>query len=95
MLSVLMTVYNEVDFLDYAIRGALSFADELVIVEGAYKETIKLGKSPRSDDGTLDIIHTWCHEGNVRVIYANEESDKDQRNVGLRKIQQTLLNFIT
>ena len=56
-LSVLMTIYDEAEFVDSAIRSALPYVDDLVIVEGAYEETIKPGRSPRSTDGTIDIIN--------------------------------------
>jgi glycosyltransferase involved in cell wall biosynthesis len=103
-LSVLMTVYNEADFVEYAIRSCLPHVDHLVIVEGAYQETIKLGASPRSDDGTADKIYSTLtdyygsldvpdfrkHGIDERVYYieANEHTDKDQRNVGLEKIKE-------
>jgi hypothetical protein len=75
-----MTVYSEVDFLDYAIRSALPYIDDLVIVEGAYLETINLKKPARSTDGTLDIIEKYKNNPKVHVIYANELSDPQQRN---------------
>jgi glycosyltransferase involved in cell wall biosynthesis len=87
-LSVLMTVYNEADFVDYAIRACLPHVDNLVIVEGAYQETIRLNKSPRSTDGTCEIVEKYKDHPKVSIIYANEESDKDQRNVGLNKIKE-------
>jgi len=87
-LSALMTVYNEVDFLDYAIRNALMCVDDLVIIEGAYKETINLGKPARSNDGTLQILQKYMSTKNVRIFFANEETDKDQRNIGLQHIKK-------
>mgnify|MGYP006921281238 CR=1 FL=1 len=87
-LSVLMTVYNEADFIDYAIRSCIEHVDDLIIVEGAYQETIKLGKSERSSDGTLQIIESYKNHPKVKIIYANEYSDKDQRNVGLAEIKK-------
>lgn len=88
MLSALMTVYNEIDFLDYAIQSCINEVDHLVIVEGAYKETINLGKPSRSTDGTLEIIEKYKTNPKVHIIFANEQSDKDQRNIGLSKIKE-------
>jgi glycosyltransferase involved in cell wall biosynthesis len=88
-LSVLMTVYNEADFIDYSIRSCLPYIDELVIVEGAYKETIAIGGSKRSTDKTLEICQKYIDEKKVHIIEANEQTDKDQRNVGLNKIKET------
>lgn len=87
-LSVLMTVFNEADFIDYAIRGCLPFVDDLVIVEGSYLETQKLGQPARSDDGTCQIIEKYRNEPKVHIISANGQTDKDQRNVGLSKIKE-------
>ena len=87
-LSVLMTVFREAEFIDYAIRACLSYVDDLVIVEGAYQETIKLGATTRSDDGTLEIIEKYRSDPKVHIIYANEQSDRDQRNIGWRKIKE-------
>jgi hypothetical protein len=83
-----MTVYNEAKFVEYAIRACLPYVDDLVIVEGAYVETVKLGASPRSTDGTLNVIHSFVGDPKVRIIEANELSDKDQRNRGLEIIKQ-------
>lgn len=84
-----MTVYNEADFVEYAIRSCLPYVDHLVIVEGAYQETIKLGASPRSTDGTREKILNLV-TGDPRVSYfeLNGNSDKDQRNLGLNAIKE-------
>lgn len=103
-ISVLMTVYNEGEFLEQAIRSCVDYVDHVVIVEGAYQETIALGKPKRSTDKTLDIIDKFAkvpvieedkkdkkekkEEQKVFHIEANEKTDKDQRNVGLEKIKE-------
>jgi glycosyltransferase involved in cell wall biosynthesis len=86
-LHVLMTVYNEGEFINYAIRACLPFVKSLTIVEGAYRENIALGASPRSTDGTLQVIQKHLG-GKVSVIYANEQSDPQQRNIGLDSIKK-------
>jgi glycosyltransferase involved in cell wall biosynthesis len=97
-ISVLMTVYNEAEFVDYAIRACLPHVNHLVIVEGAYQETIACGASPRSTDGTIDICKARLEEfaeknlNNPNHVFsyieANEHTDKDQRNLGLAKIKE-------
>ena len=84
-IGVLMTVYNESLYVDYAIRSSLDLFDKLSLVEGAYQETIKTnpGLSPRSTDGTLDIIHKYKDYSNVNIQYRNELSDPQQRTAGL------------
>jgi len=83
-LVALMTVYNEAEFIDYAIRACLPHVDNLVIVEGSYAEMQRInGCSPRSNDGTLDILDKYFSEEKVYYDEANKETDKDQRNYGL------------
>jgi hypothetical protein len=83
-----MTIYNEVDFVDYAIRSCLPYVDNLIIVEGAYRETIDIGGSPRSNDGTLDIVDEYLNKNKIHFIQSNEQTDKDQRNVGLEIVKK-------
>lgn len=87
-LSVLMTVFREVDFVDYAIRSCLPYVDDLVIVEGSYQQNRRLGLPARSDDGTIEIIEKYRNDPKVHIIYANEESDFQQRNKGLEIIKK-------
>lgn len=83
-----MTVFNEADFIDYSIRCCLPYVDDLVIVEGSYLETQKLGQPERSNDGTVEIIEKYRTDPKVKIIYANAQTDKDQRNIGLQKIKE-------
>ena len=97
-ISVLMTVYNEADFVEYAIRSCLPHVDDLVIVEGAYQETIACGAEPRSTDGTVEICKKHLKEfakenldnpdHTFTYIEVNAQTDKDQRNIGLEKIKE-------
>ena len=86
-VHVLMSVYNEAAFVDYALRACAPYVKSVTVVEGAYRETIALGASPRSNDGTLKILASHASD-KVHIIHANEKSDKDQRNVGLERIKQ-------
>jgi len=83
-----MTVYDEESFIEYAILSCLPYVDHLVIVEGAYKQVIALDAPERSSDGTIEIIEKYRSDPKVHIIYANEESDPQQRNVGLNKIKE-------
>ena len=87
-LSVLMTAYNEADFIDYSIRSCLDYVDEIIVVEGSYLENQKLGKSPRSTDGTVEIIEKYRTNPKVHIIYTNQQSDPQQRNVGVNKAKE-------
>jgi hypothetical protein len=102
MFSVLMTVFNEGDFIEYAIQSCLPYVDHLVIVEGSYQETIALGANPRSTDGTIETIHNLFSIGEtssefslnmpdgktIEYVQANEKSDPQQRNIGLERIKK-------
>ncbi len=51
-----MAVYNEADYVEYSIRSVIEHVDGMVVMEGAFRETVQAGGSMRSDDGTLDIL---------------------------------------
>lgn len=90
-VHVLMTVYNEEPFLEYAIKSCLPHVRSLTIVEGAYKETIALGYPARSADKTISIAKKFISDSEfnkVKLIHANEKSDAQQRNVGLEFIKK-------
>lgn len=88
-VHVLMTVYNEAAFVEYALRGCLPHVQSVTVVEGAYRETMALGAPARSTDGTLGILQRLCADiDKVSVLHANERSDPHQRNFGLDHIKQ-------
>jgi len=51
----IMPVYEEADWIEYAVEGIIDFVDELVIAEG-YQGPAWHFDSCRSKDGTIDII---------------------------------------
>ena len=77
-----MIVYNDADYVDYAIRSVVDWVDEMIIIEGAFQITIATGKPPRSNDGTLEILERWKTHPKITVHYANEKEHKDQYNLG-------------
>ena len=58
-LSVLMTVYNEKEFVEYAIRSCLPYVDHLVVVEGAYQEVIDLIDSETPGPPPNEHLISW------------------------------------
>ena len=80
--TAFMIVYNDVDYVDYAIRSVKDWVDELIIVEGAFEITMKTGKPPRSDDGTLDIIHQHVDNKRVFLKQANLREHKHHYDIG-------------
>lgn len=77
-----MTIYNDVDYIDYTLKSFLDFVDEMVVVEGAFEITMAQGKPPRSDDGTLDILKRYEQEKKITLLHANEREHKQQYDVG-------------
>jgi len=51
-VSVIMPVYNNVQFIEAAIKGIIDFADQLIIVEGAWNPELPR----RSTDGTWEVV---------------------------------------
>lgn len=94
-VNVLMNVYNEAEFVSYALQACLPYVKSVTVVEGAYKEAIAVGASPRSTDGTVNIVKSFFLKSlfpsvkqKMYMLEANEKSDPHQRNVGLRHIQE-------
>lgn len=77
-----MIVYNDVDYVDYAIRSVIDWVDELVVVEGAFEITMAGGKPPRSNDGTLEILAKYANNPKVVLKQANLREHKDHYNIG-------------
>jgi len=85
-LSVICTFYNEAKFLECALDSIVEFVDDIILIEGAYQEVIKLGRSPRSTDGSVEIAKKFMHDHPERnIIYKeeNRQSDPQQRNAAL------------
>lgn len=77
-----MIVYNDADYVEYAIRSVIDWVDELIIVEGAFEITMATGKPARSNDGTLDILVKYADHPKVFLRYVNLHEHKDHYDVG-------------
>jgi len=80
-----MIVYNDVDYVDYAIRSIVDWVDEMIIVEGAFEITMAQGKPARSDDGTLEILKTHSVNPKITIIHANKREHKDHYDIGYQQ----------
>ena len=85
--GVLFNVYNEIEWLDLAIQAVKDQFDEIVIVEGAYQIAIQSGASPRSDDGTLNVLDRYRDKKNITIIHANEQDHCYQNNKALEVLK--------
>ena len=65
-----MQVYNEVNWVGFAIDQAMKLCDRLLVVEGSQFVAFP-GIPERSDDGTLDIIADKAKECGDRFIWIN------------------------
>jgi glycosyltransferase involved in cell wall biosynthesis len=88
-IYALIVVYNEAQYLDYALRSIEPFVDGIAIVEGAYQNAVELGLSPRSDDGTLEILASWQAHPKVRIRHANEPDEPQQRQNALDLLRES------
>lgn len=77
-----MIVYNDADYVEYAIRSVKGWVDKLIIVEGAFEITIQTGKPPRSDDGTLEIVSSFVDNKRVFLENVNLREHKHHYDVG-------------
>lgn len=77
-----MIVYNDADYVDYAIQSVIDWVDEMIVVEGAFEITMKNGKPPRSDDGTLEILEKWKSHPKMTIVHANKKEHKDHYDIG-------------
>jgi hypothetical protein len=89
-----MNAYNEVQWIDLAISSVVDEFDEIVIVEGAYQTTIKSGGSPRSNDGTLEVLDQYKQRENVTVIHENEADHCYQNNKALEILKEKKVDWI-
>lgn len=94
-----MTVYNEAEFIPASLPAMIEspHVASITIVEGAYQEFIRIGRSARSTDGTVGLIMSIVDAAEahdkVAMLQTNQESDTHQRNAGLNYIRDNLCNF--
>lgn len=82
----MLTTYEDMDWIHRALVS-MKELDGGIVCEGAYQETIRLRKPPRSQDGTYSACKEWCDEEKFFFMEANEESDIQQRNLVLQAIK--------
>jgi|SRR5882672_2716085 len=70
--SALMIVANGQPFISYQLQHLYDLVDELIIVEGADKIFEQVIKSKRSNDGTIEAIHSFPDpEGKITLMHVN------------------------
>lgn len=80
--TAFMIVYNDADYVDYAIRSIKDWVDEFIVVEGAFEITMKTGVPARSDDGTLEILQKYVASGDIILRHANLREHKHHYDIG-------------
>jgi hypothetical protein len=77
-----MAVYNEIDYVEYAIRSVIDHVDKLIIIEGAFKETVDTGSTLSSDDGTFEVLKKLEKEywEKICLAYVNNVPQLVHRN---------------
>ena len=84
-LTAFTICYNSADYLDYVIRSALEWVDEIVVVEGAFQIGIDAGCRRRSQDETLNIMSRY-HDNAKVVLHITDkpcQEHKDQYQLAL------------
>lgn len=80
--TAFMIVYNDVDYVDYAIKSIKNWVDHLYIVEGAFEITMQTGAPARSNDGTLNILEKYLDDPKVTLFHLNEREHKHHYDYG-------------
>jgi glycosyltransferase involved in cell wall biosynthesis len=80
--TAFMIVYNDADYVDYAIRSIKDWVDEFVVVEGAFEITMEAGSPARSNDGTLEILQKYVDSGDIILKQVNLREHKHHYDVG-------------
>lgn len=80
--TAFMIVYNDADYVDYAIRSIKDWVDEFIVVEGAFEITMETGSPARSNDGTLDILQKYVDSGDIILRQVNLREHKHHYDVG-------------
>lgn len=92
-IGVMLQAYNEIEWLESCIESVKDWPDAIVVVEGAYQTTIKAGASPRSDDGTLDILKRYDDNPKFHVIHVNEAEQAAQLQCGIEVLKDLEMDW--
>jgi hypothetical protein len=95
--SAYMILYNDWDVLDYAINSARAFADELVVVDGAYKWMTPILKD-YGEDAECSNIQTRAildrHKDFVRYIPGIWDTESQKRIAAFEACKGNFIHLI-
>lgn len=80
----LLAVYNEADYLPYALKQMESFCDYVFLVEGCHSKN----HPTRSSDGTIEILEASGHELWMPENTEGERYDTFQCNVWKKTVEK-------
>ncbi len=81
--------YNEEDFIRESISSLYLFCDKIIITEGCWESSIKIGKSPRSSDNTINYIKSIPDPYNkIKLYHFNGYNQMSHRHFTLEKAKQ-------
>jgi predicted O-methyltransferase YrrM len=86
--SFLMTVFNGMPFLEFALRSVYEFANEIIVVEGAVEECrFAATESGGSTDGTVECLrHFPDPQGKLRLVQGLWPDQGAMREEALRHV---------
>lgn len=85
-----MAAYNEAEYIEYAIRSTIEHVDVMIVIEGAFKETVETGGSRHSDDGTLEILSRLKEEfgQKLQLVQCSPLPQLNHRNIVFQAVQR-------
>lgn len=83
-ISVLMNVFNAMEYLPYSLKSIYDFADEIIICDGLIKQFNKDGSVKSNDggstDGTNEFVDSYPDGDKKISLYSNAwDWEKDKR----------------
>ena len=90
--SVIMTIYNEEEYIEYALKSIYDWAWEIIIVEGVVENMFKVTGEYQSTDNTASIINKFIKkhdkEGKIKYTRFNRtfQDKRELQNEACSKI---------
>jgi hypothetical protein len=99
-ISVYLIVYNDYDHLAAALSSVAEFADEIVVVDGAYEwlsPLIALLGLPleRSCDECTDVLHSSTYASKIRYFSGIWKTESHKRAFAYERCSKDLVYFST
>lgn len=79
-----LRVFNDFEYLDKTLEGALNIPGDFYIIEGSWKSAQKAGARLRSEEKTYDIINKYLRlNKKFKLIQANKDTEYDHCQIAM------------